>query len=483
MPTCSFLSVSRKWVLLSALLLIGGCAQVSNVKQAVTDGDTQSASLSANNDAKKSLAKKRHGPITNLWERIAVGFELPEQHDPRVEQAIRWYQRHPRHMAAISKRAEPYLFHIVTAVEQRGMPAEIALLPIIESAFRPSAYSSQGAAGLWQLMGPTAKRFGANSSWWHDGRRDVRVSTRAALNYLTYLHDYFDGDWILALAAYNSGENRVRRAVAKNRELGLPTDYWNLDLPPETQGYVPKLMAIQRLLLDPEHFNIKLPVIANKATTRWVNIGQQLELAVAAKLANTSVDEIRALNPGLTRWASDPDGPHYLLIRADQALAFATGLREIPQNERVSWRRHTVMKGDALSLIAQTYGTTSDVLINSNRLSDDRIRIGQTLLVPVGAQQTLARAKRPVLDKEQAQNTEQLVRYRVKAGDNLWGISRRFGVPYKSLASWNAMQTDDALRVGRVLLVRLNGLEQPTRPAVDVSKEVRAPIAKSTRGV
>ncbi len=479
---------AQKFVLLGVFLLTGGCAQVSNVKQAATSDEAQSVSFSAakdgnNHSANNALAKKSHGPITNLWQRIAVGFELPAEHDPRVDLAIRWYQQHPGHMDAISKRAEPYLFHIVTAVEQRGMPAEIALLPIIESAFRPSAYSSQGAAGLWQLMRPTAKRFGANSSWWYDGRRDVRVSTRAALNYLSYLHDYFDGDWLLALAAYNSGENRVRRAVAKNRELGLATDYWHLDLPSETQGYVPKLMALRRLLLDPEHFGIKLPVIANKASTRWVNIGQQLDLNVAAKLADTSIDDLRALNPGLIRWASDPDGPHYLLIRADQAPKFAMALRQIPQHERVSWRRHTVAQGDALSLIARTYGTTSEVIMNSNRLANDRIRIGQILLVPVGSQLAVASSTPPVDATTQAKSVTQLVRYRVKEGDNLWGISRRFGVPYKSLASWNAMRTDDALRVGKVLLVRLNGSEKQTRPAVEVSKKAQARATEATRGV
>jgi membrane-bound lytic murein transglycosylase D len=272
----------------------------------------------------------------DLFDRLRAGFVLDEVQEPAIDDQLAWLQRNSDYLERVFQRAQRYMYHIVTEVEARGMPLEFALLPVVESAYEPFAYSSGRAAGLWQFIPGTGVRFGLKRDWWYDGRRDVIESTRAALDYLQALHDQFDGDWLLAIAAYNVGELTVQREVDLNRAAGRPVDFWHLKLPAETRAYVPKLLAMKRLMAEPERYGLEFAPIPNEPYFAVIDTDSQIDLKIAARLAGTSFDELVALNPGYNRWATDPDGPHRLLVPIDSADACATSLT--PWDGMTPWR-------------------------------------------------------------------------------------------------------------------------------------------------
>jgi membrane-bound lytic murein transglycosylase D len=221
----------------------------------------------------------------DLWSRLRDGFQLSENQHPRMQNDLAWYASHNNYLIRMTERATPYLYLIVEEAERRGIPLELALLPVVESAYQPFAYSHGRAAGLWQFIPGTGRRYKLSQTWWYDGRRDVTASTRAAFDYLEYLHRYFDGDWLHALAAYNSGEGTVRKAIRRNKKMGKPTDYWSLDLPEETEGYVPKLLAISALVANPPAHGVILASVVDAPYLSSVNVGSQIDLDLAAELA------------------------------------------------------------------------------------------------------------------------------------------------------------------------------------------------------
>ena len=402
-------------------------------------------------------AAKAHADI---WERMRAGFVLPESSERRTLSERKWYAKHPKFLDRTAERADPYLHYIVEAVERRGMPLELALLPVVESAFQPFAYSHGRAAGLWQFIPGTGKRFGLKQNWWYDGRRDVTESTRAALDYLEYLHKEFDGDWLLALAAYNSGEGNVGKAIRKNRKRGKPIDFFSLDLPRETEAYVPKLLAIRDLVADPAKYGLTLKTISNEPKITTVAIDSQLDLALAAEMADLSLEEIYQYNPGFNRWATDPAGPHRLTLPIDKADGFRARLAELPDSKRVQWKRHKIRSGEALSTIARRYNTTTAVLKQVNRLRGNNIRAGRHLIIP-SAVRTLdhyALSQEERLKKTQNRKRKGSKKsYVVRSGDTLWEISRKFKVSHRSLAKWNGMAPRDTLRPGQKLVVWSKG--------------------------
>ncbi|MDX2458132.1 MAG: transglycosylase SLT domain-containing protein [Gammaproteobacteria bacterium] len=333
-----------------------------------------------NTPAAQSLA----GTVTaiGIWERLRAGFNFPQQAAPSVQAHIDIFHNHPRHIEQILQRGEPYLFYILSRVEERGLPAELALLPVIESAFDPFANSPAGAAGIWQFMPATAKHVGLRQDWWVDGRRDIVAATDAALDYLSELHQRFDGDWLLALGAYNAGSARVNRAIRLNRSQGKPVDFWHLPLPEETRGYVPKLIALRAIISNPEAHNITLPVLANTHYFSVVDTGGQLDLQVAARLTGTSMDELQRLNPGLTRSITPPASQHTLLIPRASEQRFRERLARLPSDQRVQSVKYRVRQGDTLSAIAQNSRTTVARLRQINHLESTRIIAGKLLIVP-----------------------------------------------------------------------------------------------------
>jgi membrane-bound lytic murein transglycosylase D len=262
------------------------------------------------------------------------------------------------------------------------MPAELALLPVVESAFDPFATSPAGAAGIWQFMPETADHVGLDMDWWYDGRRDIVASTEAALAYLGDLHERFDGDWLLALAAYNAGSARVQRAIARNRAAGEPADYWHLPLPAETRAYVPRLIALKTIIARPHDYGVSLPELPDAAHFSVVEIDGQIDLRVAARLAGTSLDGLRRLNPGYDRQITAPHGTHTLLIPTATAQLFRERIARLPAERRIESIRYRIRPGDNLSTLALVYNTTVKALRRTNRLRDNRIVAGELLIVP-----------------------------------------------------------------------------------------------------
>lgn len=397
--------------------------------------------------------------ITDVWQRIRAQLSFEIIDDQRVVSQRDWYLKHPAYMERVAKRANPFLYLIVEQLEQQNMPVELALLPIVESAFDPFAYSHGRAAGMWQFIPATGKRFGMKQTWWYDGRRDVLASTQGAIDYLNYLHDMFDGDWLHALAAYNSGEGRVRRAIKKNKQAGKSTEFWALDLPRETRAYVPKLLALADILQNADQYNFAWPAINNVKVTDVVDVGSQIDLALAADMAGLTVEELHALNPGYNRWATDPDGPFKLLLPVDKIDAFSQAIAKTETEQRLNWVRHKVKSGDSLLRLAHKYHTTTDIISQVNELKSNMIRVGEHLVIPVALKSleyySLSQEQRLVSTQSHKNGSYQL-KHTVKSGDTFWDLSRKYKVKLRSLAKWNGMAPTDTLRPGKELVIWVN---------------------------
>ena len=353
-------------------------------------------------------------------------------------------------------RAELYLHFILEEAEKRQMPTELVLLPIVESAFQPFAYSHGRAAGLWQFIPSTGKVYGLEQDWWYDGRRDVIASTRAALDYLTALSQQFDGDWELALASYNAGAGNVRKAIKRNKRKNKSTDFWSLDLPRETENYVPRLIAISRIFKDADKLGIHLHDIPNSPRLAIIDIDTQIDLAKAADMAELSIEEIYQLNPGFNRWATSPNRSHQLVLPLENQPAFEQQLASLDKNELVQWQRYKIRKGDSLITIAKKHNTTVDIIKDINQLSNSKIRAGKHLLIPVASKNesdySLSVAQR-LLDKQSVSRKGNKIEYIVNAGDTLWDIAKQYKVSYKKIARWNSMAPGDTLRPGQKLVI------------------------------
>ncbi|TAJ76080.1 MAG: LysM peptidoglycan-binding domain-containing protein [Gallionellaceae bacterium] len=351
----------------------------------------------------------------------------------------KWYANRPEYVARMSERSQRYLFYIMEEVERRGMPSEIALLPMIESAFNPGAYSVGRASGIWQFIPSTGKNFGMQQNWWYDGRRDIISATNGALDYLERLHDQF-GDWELALAAYNWGEGAVARAQARNRRMGKPTNYASLRLPRETQNYVPKLLAIKHIVNDPEHFGLKLADVPNQPYFAAVATSRRIDVKLVAELADISLEEFNALNPGHNRPVILEETANVLLLPVDKLETFQNNLEKTNQR-LVSWQPYQTKKGEHFDQLAPRFGLSAEKLRSINGLSARaRISNGQTLLVPINSEKTVA-------DEFAAFNTHlasidetamgRTLKHTVRKGETLATIARRYRVSPASLKEWN----------------------------------------------
>lgn len=397
-------------------------------------------------------------PYQDLMQQIRSELKLKAINNRRIKIQRDWYASHPAYLDRTFKRGEPFLYFITSEVRKRNMPMELALLPIVESAFDPFAYSHGRASGIWQFVPWTGKRYGMKLNWWYDGRRDIYASTKGALDYLQRLYNYFDHDWLLALAAYNSGEGNVRKAIKRNQRKHKPTDFWSLKLPKETQAYVPKLLALADLVRQPETYGLHFNAIENKPFLKRVPIGSQIDLGLAADLADLSMEEIYKYNAAFNRWATAPDGPHYLHIPVDRASGFEKKLKKLPSRARIKWIRYKVRTGDSLSTIARKFSTTKKLILSVNQLNNNLIRIGQKLMIPTATRslsQYSLSADRRLAKITQRKRRGSKIKHRVKAGDNLWDISRKYKVNIRKLAKWNGMATTDKLSVGRSLNVWL----------------------------
>ncbi|MFE8069770.1 LysM peptidoglycan-binding domain-containing protein [Marinobacteraceae bacterium S3BR75-40.1] len=433
--------------------------QMAEAREKLDQGETAEPSKTADKgDSAESDIAEPEEP-EDLWARLRDQFKLDLSVDnPRTRAQLKWYADHPAYIKRTVERARRYLYHILDEVERRDMPGELALLPVVESAFDPFAYSHGRAAGLWQFIPSTGRYFGLDQNWWYDGRRDVIAATDAALRYLQRLSDRFDGDWLLGLASYNSGAGTVNRAIRYNKRRNRDTDFWSLRLPRETRAYAPKLIAIAKLIEDPAKYGVTLPPLPDEPYFEVVKIDSQIDLAQAADLAGVDVEEIYLLNPAFNRWATAPTGPHRLLVPKDAAEKFRTALAELPPEKRLNWSNYTVKRGDTLIRIARRYGTTPDVIKDVNRLHGHMIRIGQNLLIPMASKggDFYALSQQERLEQTQARfggGGKAKVEYRVQSGDTLWDIAREYGVNHRKLARWNGMAPGDPLMPGKKLVI------------------------------
>jgi membrane-bound lytic murein transglycosylase D len=430
---------------LAAVALLPGCASIP-ADQA--ENELRGKGGYALQRSPHALEGGRTSPQTphtdDLWLRLRGSFRIVDVHHSAVDREIDRWSRWPRTISDASARATPFLYHVVDEINRRGLPGEFALVPFVETGFRLTARSPRGASGLWQFMPATGRRFGLQSSWWYDGRRDFLASTRAAVDYLAYLYRRFNEDALLTLAAYNAGEGRVDAARTRNRNVGSGVDYWSLALPAETRVYVPRVLALARVLEDPSRYGIALSPVANRPVLTTVDTGGQIEFAVVAELAQLPTEQLRELNPGHLRWATAPDGPHVLVLPEQKAKDLEVALSKLPASERVRWTNHRVVAGDTLWELSRSYGISTSLLKQSNGLLGDRIRLGQNLLVPLepagGASPALAVQSQFV--------------YVVRPGDNLWKIARQFGVSHRAIARWNDRHPREILRPGEKLLIR-----------------------------
>jgi membrane-bound lytic murein transglycosylase D len=414
----------------------------------------------------------------DLWQRIRRGFAMPDLESPVVSQRERWYASRGEHLQTVIERSRRYLFHVVEELERRGMPTELALLPMVESAYDPYAYSRAHASGLWQFIPSTGKNYNLEQNWWYDARRDIVASTTAALDYLQFLHQTF-GDWHLALAAYNWGENGVQRAIDSNRARKRPAHYQALRMPRETRLYVPSFQALKNIVADPAKFGLALDPIPNAPYFMTVTLTRDIDLHVAARLAEMPVDELIALNPGHNRPVVASEVSPRLVLPADRAEVFVRNL-ETHDQPLSSWQVYTFKGNDKLERLAAQHGVSVArlKLINGIRPSGNPIA-GQQLLLPQHGT-AVASEPLPPLFIPPASAMGRVASYVVKAGDAWSSIAKAFGVRIDDLRRWNQ---DAKLIPGELLVIQMPPSKQhPVRKAAAPKAKKPAPTQLARHG-
>lgn len=468
---------------LIAALLLGACATVE--KSGVPAG-TARPSLDASDpmqdpfrvieDAARRLAADEEALDTDetagdLWARLTGRFSIARC--PEGSSAARWaawYAGKPDYMDRVFQRARPWLHHIANEIEARDLPGELALLPIVESAYDPFAYSRVRAAGSWQFLAATARDFGLEINDWYDGRRDVYAATGAALDYLAYLNGLFEGDWATALAAYNAGQGRVRRAINRNATRGRNTAWNDLPLPAETLGYVPKLKGLGCLFENPEAWGFELPRIEDKPRFKVVELPGPVDIVIAAGLIGLDVAELYTLNPGLNKHMTPPGGPHYLVVPLHRSEQLTAALAELSAADHLAWQEIQVRRGDSLSGLARRNNTSIRILREANGLNGDHLHVGQRLRLPVAGSipdnpayaagyRELARLQERLLPVER-------IHHQVRPGESLWVIARRHGVSVADLRNWNGLGNSSLIRPGQQLVVE-SGRSAPAARSED----------------
>ena len=453
------------------------CASMMGISQAAyTVAQPSSTTAYSHKHDKDSGSNPFQNLFTSddLWAVLGSEMTLPhEAYRPEVKQQIDWFVKHPKYIYELAQNAKPYMYYVLQQVEQRNLPAEIALMPMIESAYDPFGVSPAGAVGLWQMMPGTASGFGLKINWWYDGRRDVVASTNAALNYLAYLQNFFNGNWILAIAAYDTGEGSVLSSVRKNTTLGKSTDFWDLPLPRETKNYVPKLLAIAEIISHPDKYPMKLPPLKNEPYMAEVDVGTQIDLQKAAELSDISLEELVRLNPGYNRWATSPNGPYKLIIPMEKVDLFKANLAKLPKDERVTWQRYNVKSGDTLGGIARKYNTTVTLLKSVNKIEPDSLSIGEVIFIPMSTKRLSSEVIKSAqqyasADQEQLPGPQKTVHV-VKKGESIWSIAQRYNVKEASIRFWNNLKRGAVLQPGDVI-VMWKTPKHHAQPASDVKQ-------------
>ena len=409
----------------------------------------------------------------SLWERIRASFALqPAYSHPRVAEQTTRYAGNQEYFDLIAERAAPFLHGIVSEVESRGLPMEIALLPFIESAFSSDARSREGAVGLWQFMPGTARAYGLHQDWWYDGRRDPRASTSAALDYLQSLSNEFDQNWLIALAAYNTGSGNIRRALRRGGVQIEEADFWKLPLNAETSAHVPRLLALASVIAKPEAFSIELAELSNSEPLSYVDIGHQIELEQVASL--TDLDWVHSNTQSRLSEMGYASGiSAAIAVPRDRRTLLEKGLAELQSNRFVTWEHYAIQSGDTLSQIAQQLGTSTETLRAINNLQGSRIIAGQSLLIPRGGallNLEALRNRRPFYERRQQPDLPES--YTVRRGDNLWSIARRFDLRSADIAANNDLELNSLLQPGQTLDLQYARNATANRPLTAPSSDL-----------
>ena len=430
-----------------------------NLKMATVDA---AAGLGTDTTAKNAdeLAMPAIPVEGDVWARIRRGYAIPDLQNPLVISQTNWYASRPEYIQRTTVRASRYLYHVVEELEKRGMPTELALLPFIESAFNPQAFSSANAAGMWQFIPSTGRDFNLTQNMFRDERRNVIASTDAALNYLQRLYAMF-GDWQLALAAYNWGEGSVQRAIKRNQAAGLPIDFNSLSrhMPAETRNYVPKLQAVKNIIANPEQYSLVLPKVENQPYFTAVNKTGDIDVKVAAQLAEMNIDDFKALNPQFNRPVITGDAQTKILMPQENADKFKINMAQWGR-ALSSWTTHTITSArEKIEAIASRFSTTPDVIREANHIPPKmRLRAGSTILVPktdeVAADIAPEVADNATMSIEPDTGDGRLVRFKLGRRDSLQTVASRYKVSVADLKEWNGLK-QDSVSAGQSLQIHL----------------------------
>ena len=445
-------------------LLLSGCLALAALFSQMAHSDPATITLHWETDISASTVDTDSADV-DVWQRVRDGFKIADKANPLIAVHEKWYAARPQQTQRIVERARRYLFHIVEEVDRRSMPMEIALLPMIESAFDPKALSPSAASGIWQFIPSTGSHYGLKQDRWYDGRRDILASTNAALDYLGKLYLDF-GDWQLALAAYNCGEGCVSRAIARNVQRGLPTNYASLSLPEETRHYVPKLLAVKKFILEPGRYGIAIAPLPNQPYFAQVALPGSMDVSSAARLANMNTDEFVSLNPAHSRNIIRTDTPVSVLVPVSKAADFENNLQNGVWD---AWKPYAAKKGERLDDIARQFNTTSRHIAEHNQITLKRGKLAraQTILVPQRGRAMLAR---PAAETE----TGSTLLHYVAAGDTLYAISRRYGLTVAALLEANPVLNVEELKAGQTLRLPLQQTAEPSPfPLKPVSHRVQ----------
>jgi membrane-bound lytic murein transglycosylase D len=423
----------------------------------------------------------RYRNADDMWDVLRREFSLPHYEDnPLVQEQITWFLTHQDFLKQSATRAAPYLYYILQQAHKRHLPAELVLLPVFESSYNPFAYSSAGAAGIWQMMPGTATGYGIKQDWWYDGRRDVLASTKAALNYLFYLSNFFNGNWLLAVAAYDTGEGNVLNAIRKNISNGESSDYWSLPLAQETRTYVPRLLALATIIANPEKYPVYLPPVHNAPYLAQIDVGMQMDLKHAATLAGLSLKKLMQLNSGFNRLATSPTGPYKLVLPIESVGQFSKNLSATASYQQLAWQHYKIKVGDTLVNVSRRYHAPIALLKKMNPLIQSVLRPGSSILIPRGSNEpqtetiednlpikTVTRTTSRFMKNHVAQTQTTTVTsptlhyilqpgdtiYMARANDNLASIARRFHVNEQDITNANPYPPNSTIPPGQRLVI------------------------------
>lgn len=431
--------MTKLFSLFLTLLFLSGCAGLGGQGSSSKKSTPSKASTPANQASAIEQTDE-----DDLWQALRSGFKLPPLETKRVAYYEHRFSRHPQHFYAMLERAKWFLPYILSEIQARDFPTELALIPAVESNFITSATSPSNAAGLWQFIGSTGKLYNLKQDWWFDGRRDPYYSTQAALTFFGELEKRFDGNWFHAIAAYNAGGQTIKRAIAKRAKYGKSTHFNHLKLRKETKDYVPKLIAFRNIFSNPEKYGLTLPKLSTQPALARVNKGTQIDIMAFAQASQIDLSTLQFLNSAYRRNTTPPSGPHHLYVPIDK-LAFAQQqLADLPKVKRTkpdnaNWVTYRVKRGDVLGSIAKKHRVSVSTIKQSNQLSSNLIHPGKLLNIPALDSAAISRSKS--------------LTYKIRRGDTLWHIAKRYGVKVTQLSKWNKISQSKTLQPGEKLMI------------------------------